>query len=118
MKIIKQGMFIALAVIMSGFAVTATAQSAHATENASRNSMTPTIIGTQGDDILMGTSGVDVVYGDTEDYSILTDGGGDLIYGEDGDDQLFGDFRNFTVLMDPGLCVTGDNPIKKPLCSG
>jgi len=56
------------------------------------NGLTPTIIGTEGDDVLTGTAGVDVIAGL---------GGDDIIYGLEGEDVICGGDGNDTIDAGP-----------------
>jgi uncharacterized repeat protein (TIGR01451 family) len=49
-----------------------------------------TIVGTAGDDAIVGTPGPDVIQLLDGDDSVLALGGNDLICGDDGDDEIFG----------------------------
>jgi hypothetical protein len=51
---------------------------------------TATIVGTTGDDTLVGTPGRDVIQALDGDDAVLGLGGNDLICGDEGDDELFG----------------------------
>lgn len=73
--------------------------------------LVPTIVGTDGDDVLEGTDGADVIHGLGGDDLILGNGGPDVICGGDGRDTLrsgggpdrvFGDDGNDTLVGEGG----------------
>ncbi len=70
-----------------------------------------TILGTPGDDTIVGTSGPDVIvagngndtiYGLSGDDIICAGNGNDIVYGGNGDDQLFGENGNDLLYGDDG----------------
>ncbi len=63
---------------------------------------TATIAGTDGDDLLLGTPGRDVIQAGPGDDTVFGDSGGDLICGGPGTDLLRGGRNNDTVLGGPG----------------
>ncbi len=58
--------------------------------NASCNGLTPTIVGTPGDDVIYGTNGNDVIAGLGGNDIIYGGNGNDVICGDTGDDTLYG----------------------------
>lgn len=63
---------------------------------------TPTMVGTDGDDVLVGTSGVDVIFGGRGDDQIYGLGGDDFLCGGGGADLLSGGEGNDYVSGDYG----------------
>ena len=63
---------------------------------------TATIVGTDGDDILLGTVGKDVIQAGRGDDTVLGDRGGDVICGGPGTDFVRGGRNNDTVHGGPG----------------
>lgn len=66
------------------------------------NGLSPTLIGTDGNDILNGTKGDDVIVGLLGDDRINGGGGKDVICGADGNDRLFGGKGKDTLHGDAG----------------
>ena len=50
-----------------------------------------------GNDIVNGSSGVDIIYGDADDDTIDGKGGADQLFGGDGNDTIYGDLTDTTI---------------------
>lgn len=61
-----------------------------------------TVIGSNGDDVLVGTSSKDVICGMGGDDSITAGGGNDIIDGGSGDDEVFGNSGHDTIRTGTG----------------
>lgn len=78
--------------------------------NAACNGLTPTIIGTPGDDVIHGTNGNDVIAGLGGNDIIYGGNGDDVICGDTGDDTLYGGNGNDTLIGGLGNDIlNGDN---------
>ncbi len=82
--------------VAAGLVVTGLAPVGAAAQNSC------TIRGTSGDDVLIGTSGPDVICAGAGDDRVEGRGGDDVIYGGDGDDVLVGESGDDRIFGGPG----------------
>ncbi len=75
---------------------------AQSTDPVLCNGLTPTIVGTDGDDVLQGTFQDDVIVGLGGNDTIRGASGSDMICGGDGDDTIFGESQPDTIFGGPG----------------
>jgi Ca2+-binding RTX toxin-like protein len=91
--------FAVLAVASFGLVPTGSVAAAAGTTRAG---ITPTIVGTPGDDVLSGTPGDDVILALGGDDAVAGGGGDDVICGGGGSDVINGDDGNDVLLGGPG----------------
>jgi Ca2+-binding RTX toxin-like protein len=95
------------------------------------NLLTPTIVaseagtinGTNGDDVIVGTAGDDIINAGGGNDTICGEGGNDLIHAGEGDDQMWGEaFRDDILIGAPGTDDlnggSGDDLLVDPVGSG
>ena len=97
MKHKKNKKHISRAAVLMGMIAFGTSSASHAFEfNFDKfkpdqcETLTPTIIGTEGDDVINGTDGPDIIFGLGGNDIINGAGGDDIICAGDGDDQISG----------------------------
>lgn len=72
--------------------------------------VTPTIVGTEGDDVITGTSGKDVVFAGAGNDTITGLDGEDIILGGEGDDTIDGGSGGETILAGAGNDTVNGGP--------
>ncbi len=74
------------------------------------NGLSPTLVGTDGPDVLQGTFEDDVIVGLGGDDVIRGASGSDTICGGDGDDEIHGDSQDDTIFGGPGNDIKRREP--------
>jgi Ca2+-binding RTX toxin-like protein len=72
--------------------------------------LTPTIVGTNGDDLIQGTTQIDIIFGLAGNDRIVGGSGADIICGGEGNDIMFGGTQNDTLYGGLGNdAINGDS---------
>ena len=127
----KLGFTIALLLVFAFMAHANGPSQASAQASVTCNLLTPTIVmtepgairGTDGDDVIVGTAGDDIIDAGSGNDTVCGEGGNDVIRTGDGNDQMWGEaFRDDILIGTPGNDVldsgSGDDLLVDPVGFG